>query len=97
MTGLVGAVVVGVVAGALLRALGPVGALRQLSPVASWLVPVVLGVAGAVAGWLLLTVWAGLGDVSGFQAPELVGPLVGAAVVLPFTSLVVRMFEREGD
>lgn len=92
-----GAVVVGVVAGIIARIAFPADAFRMVGAATSWVVSILLGLVGAIGGWLVLNVWLGVGDEGGYQVAELWGPLIGVLVVLPFTSLIIRVFEREGD
>lgn len=94
---MIGAVVVGIVAGVIARVAFPADAFRMVGTATSWVVSVVLGLVGAIGGWLVLTVGLGVGEAGGYQVAELWGPIIGAVLVLPFTSLLVRILEREGD
>ena len=64
---MLGAVLLGLVAGAVARALMPGDVFRNMSGPTSWLVSIALGLAGAVLGYLIFTVGLGIGDTDIFR------------------------------
>ena len=87
---MVGALILGVVAGALARLLIPRDAMQGMRGPLSWVLTVVLGLVGAYLGWLLFTRGLGIGDNSKFDLGGILGAIVGAVVVLGITTIVVR-------
>src|SRR4029453_1805516 len=64
---MLGAVLLGLVAGAVARALMPGDVFRNMSGPTSWLVSIALGLAGAILGYLIFTVGLGIGDTHIFH------------------------------
>ena len=56
----------------------------------SWLVSLLLGLAGAFVGYLIFTVGLGIGDNAIFDWGGVISALIGTPIVLPFASLVLR-------
>ena len=75
---MIGAIILGLVAGAIARALVPVPALKRLSGPVSWLVSLGVGLVGAWIGWWVFTGLLGIGDEDMFD----LGGIVGAALLL---------------
>jgi uncharacterized membrane protein YeaQ/YmgE (transglycosylase-associated protein family) len=73
---MIGAIVLGIIAGFLGRLLMPG---RDSM---GFLATVLLGLAGAVVGWLLFTGVLGIGDTAMFDLGGLVGAVVGVMVLL---------------
>jgi uncharacterized membrane protein YeaQ/YmgE (transglycosylase-associated protein family) len=59
---MLGAVLLGLVAGVIARTLMPGDVFRNMSGPASWMASIALGLAGAVLGYLIFTVGLGIGD-----------------------------------
>ena len=59
---MIGALLVGLVAGVIGRSLMPLDAFRHMSGPASWGVSILLGLGGALLGWLIFTLGLGIGD-----------------------------------
>jgi uncharacterized membrane protein YeaQ/YmgE (transglycosylase-associated protein family) len=57
-------------------ALGP-------SPAKSWLISLLLGLAGALLGYLIFTEWLGSGDTNALA----IGGVIGAIILLPFVGV----------
>ena len=92
---MVGAVILGLVAGALARMLVPRDALQGRGGPISWLYTLVLGLAGAYLGWLLFTKGLGIGDDDIFDLGGILGAIVGAVIVLGVGTLVLRMIRKK--
>jgi uncharacterized membrane protein YeaQ/YmgE (transglycosylase-associated protein family) len=92
---MVGALILGVVAGALARLLVPRDAMQGLRGPKSWVLTVVLGLVGAYLGWLLFTRGLGIGDNSKFDLGGILGAIVGAVVVLGIATILVRRTRRK--
>lgn len=83
---MIGAIILGIVAGFLARALMPgrdsMGFLATL----------LLGIGGALVGWYLFTGLLGIGDTDMFDLGGLVGAIIGAMILLA----VYRSFAGRG-
>ena len=87
---MLGAVPLGLVAGAVARALMPGDVFRNMSGPTSWLASIALGLAGAVLGYLIFTVGLGIGDTDVFDWGGILSAILGTVIVL----LVVGFFVR---
>lgn len=92
---MVGAVILGLVAGAIARLLVPRDALQGRGGPVSWLLTFVLGIAGAFLGWLLFTKGLGIGDSDIFDLGGILGAIVGAVILLSIATLVLRARRRK--
>ena len=79
---MIGALILGIVAGAIARMLIPGDALETLEGWKSWLATIVLGLVGAFVGWLIFTGLLGIGDSDKFDLGGVVGAVVGSVLVL---------------
>jgi len=73
---IIAVIVIGILAGYIGRALLPG---RQSM---GFLATIVLGIVGAIAGWLLFTALLGIGDSDKFDLGSLPGAIIGAMIVL---------------
>ncbi len=87
---MLGAVLLGLVAGVIARALVPGDMLRNMSGPTSWLASIALGLAGAILGYLIFTVGLGIGDTDVFDLGGLLSAIIGTVILL----LVVGFFVR---
>jgi uncharacterized membrane protein YeaQ/YmgE (transglycosylase-associated protein family) len=87
---MIGAIILGFVAGVIGRALMPGDVLRHMSGPASWAASLVLGLVGAVVGWLLFTGLLGIGDDDVFDLGGLLSAVIGVLIVLPIAGFVLR-------
>jgi uncharacterized membrane protein YeaQ/YmgE (transglycosylase-associated protein family) len=87
---MIGAILLGFVAGTVGRMLVP-DMWSELSGAKSWLFSLVLGLGGALLGYLIFTVWLGIGDTSVFDLGGLVGAIIGVIILLPFVGIFARM------
>jgi len=79
---MIGAVILGLVAGALARLVIPNDAFEHLEGWKSWLATIVLGLVGAFVGWLIFTGLFGIGDTDVFDLGGLIGAIIGSILVL---------------
>lgn len=87
---MVGAVILGLVAGVIARILVPGDAFKGMKGPMSWLLTFLLGIAGAFAGWLIFTQVFGIGDSNIFDLGGIVGAIVGAVILLVIFTLIMR-------
>lgn len=79
---MVGALVLGFVAGALARMFMPGDVFRGMSGPASWGVSIGLGLGGALLGWVIFTLGLGIGDDDIFDFGGLIGAVIGTMIVI---------------
>jgi uncharacterized membrane protein YeaQ/YmgE (transglycosylase-associated protein family) len=87
---MLGAVLLGLVAGVVARMLVPGDVFRNMSGPASWLASIALGLAGAILGYLVFTVGLHIGDTDVFDWGGILSAIIGTVIVL----LVVGFFVR---
>lgn len=93
---MIGALLLGLVAGALGRALVPNDAFEHMTGPASWLVSIVLGLVGAALGWAIFTAGLGIGDDDMFDWGGILSALIGVVIVLLLANLVMRRGSHRG-
>jgi uncharacterized membrane protein YeaQ/YmgE (transglycosylase-associated protein family) len=86
----IGALLLGFVAGFIGRALVPNDAFSHLSGPTSWLVSIVLGLVGAMVGWLIFTALLGIGDADVFDWGGILSALIGVVIVLLVAGAATR-------
>src|SRR4051794_24837398 len=87
---MIGALILGLVAGAIGRALMPGDAFSHMRGPSSWLVSICLGLVGALVGWFLFTKLLGIGDDDKFDLGGLLSSIIGVLIVLPIASFIAR-------
>jgi len=87
---MIGALILGFVAGVIGRLLMPRDVFRHMNGPKSWLVSLLLGLAGAAVGWLLFTRLLGIGDDDVFDLGGILSAVIGVLIVLPIAGLVLR-------
>jgi uncharacterized membrane protein YeaQ/YmgE (transglycosylase-associated protein family) len=87
---MIGALIVGFLAGVIGRALWPGDPFEGMSGPRSWGVSLAIGLAGAVIGYLIFTVLIGIGDTSVFDLGGIVGAVIGVLIVLAVAGWVMR-------
>jgi uncharacterized membrane protein YeaQ/YmgE (transglycosylase-associated protein family) len=92
---MIGAIIVGFVAGVIGRMLMPGDPFRHLSGPKSWGVSLLVGLAGALLGYLIFTVALGIGDTDIFDWGGIVGAIIGVFIVLLLAGLVMRGRQRK--
>jgi uncharacterized membrane protein YeaQ/YmgE (transglycosylase-associated protein family) len=86
----IGALILGLVAGAIGRALMPNDAFEHMSGASSWLVSIVLGLVGAFVGYLIFTSLLGIGDDDAFDLGGLLSAIIGVVIVLFIANMLMR-------
>src|SRR5262245_58050134 len=87
---MIGALILGLLAGVIGRALMPGDAFRHMSGPSSWLASIVIGLLGAAVGWFLFTYLLGIGDDDVFDLGGLLSAIIGVLIVLPIAGFVMR-------
>ena len=93
---MLGAVLLGLVAGAVARALMPGDVFRNMSGPTSWLVSIALCLAGAVLGYLIFTVGLGIGDTDVFDFGGIISAIIGTLIVLAVVGFFLRRRRASG-
>jgi uncharacterized membrane protein YeaQ/YmgE (transglycosylase-associated protein family) len=91
----IGALLLGLVAGIIGRLLVP-DMWSGLSGPKSWLFSLVLGLAGAMLGYVIFTLGLGIGDDDVFDWGGILGAVIGVIMLLPFVGIVTRAFGAKG-
>jgi uncharacterized membrane protein YeaQ/YmgE (transglycosylase-associated protein family) len=89
----IGAILLGLVAGIVGRMLVP-DMWSGLSGPKSWLFSLVLGLCGALVGYLIFTVGLGIGDDDVFDFGGVFGAIIGVIILLPFVGIATRFARR---
>jgi uncharacterized membrane protein YeaQ/YmgE (transglycosylase-associated protein family) len=89
----IGALLLGLVAGVIGRLLVP-DMWSGLSGPKSWLFSLVLGLAGALLGYVIFTVGLGIGDDDVFDFGGIIGAIIGVIILLPFVGIFMRFFTK---
>jgi uncharacterized membrane protein YeaQ/YmgE (transglycosylase-associated protein family) len=87
---MIGALILGFVAGVIGRLLMPGDVFRHMSGPKSWLVSLVIGLVGAWVGWLIFTDLLGIGDDDVFDFGGIVSAIIGVLLVLPIAGFALR-------
>jgi uncharacterized membrane protein YeaQ/YmgE (transglycosylase-associated protein family) len=91
---MIGAVLLGLFCGIVARIIVPGDAFRHMSGPISWLVSLVLGLVGALVGYLIFTVALGLGDTNIFDWGGVLSALIGTVIVLLIATFIMRRTSR---
>ena len=87
---MIGALILGLVAGFIGRALVPNDAFSDMSGPKSWAVSIVLGLVGAFVGYLIFTRLLGIGDNDAFDLGGILSAIIGVVIVLLIAGMVLR-------
>jgi uncharacterized membrane protein YeaQ/YmgE (transglycosylase-associated protein family) len=87
---MVGALLLGFVAGVIARVLMPGDVFRKMSGPASWLVSIGLGLVGAVVGYVIFTLGLGIGDDDIFDWGGILSAVIGTLIVIPVAGWLLR-------
>jgi uncharacterized membrane protein YeaQ/YmgE (transglycosylase-associated protein family) len=87
---MLGAVLLGLVAGVIARMITPGDVFRHMSGLMSWLVSIALGLAGAVLGYLIFTVGLGIGDTDVFDFGGIISAIIGTVIVILIAGFFIR-------
>ena len=91
---MIGALLVGLVAGFIGRMLMPRDAFRHMKGPKSWLVSIVLGLAGAALGYAIFTLALGIGDDDMFDWGGIVGAIIGVMIVIPIAGWLWNRMQK---
>ncbi len=91
---MIGAIILGLVAGAIARFLIKGDALERMGGVLSWILTLVLGLVGAWLGWWVFTGLLGIGDEDMFDLGGIIGAIIGAIVVLAMVTWIANRTSR---
>jgi uncharacterized membrane protein YeaQ/YmgE (transglycosylase-associated protein family) len=87
---MLGAILLGFVAGVIARMLMPGDVFSKMSGPQSWLVSLVLGLVGALVGYLIFTVLLGIGDTDIFDWGGILSAIIGTLIVIPIAGWILR-------
>lgn len=87
---MIGALLLGLVAGFIGRAIVPSDVFEDMQGPRSWLASIALGLVGAVVGWVVFTAGLGIGDTDVFDWGGLVSAVIGVIIVLLTAGFVMR-------
>lgn len=90
---MIGALLTGLIAGIVGRLLVP-DMWSELHGPSSWLFSLLIGLAGALIGYLVFTVGLGIGDSDVFDFGGIVGAVIGVVILLPFVGIYARIRRR---
>ena len=93
---MVGALILGILAGFIARAVIPNDAFESLSGPKSWAVSVILGLVGAFVGYLIFNRVFGIGDDDIFDLGGIIGAIIGSVIVLLVAGWALRKTGRHG-
>jgi uncharacterized membrane protein YeaQ/YmgE (transglycosylase-associated protein family) len=93
---MIGALILGLVAGFIGRALVPNDVFADMSGPKSWGVSIVLGLVGAIVGYVIFTLGLGIGDDDAFDLGGLLSAIIGVVIVLLIAGFVLRRMGGSG-
>ena len=82
--------ILGLVAGFIGRALVPNDAFAGMSGPKSWGISIVLGLVGALLGYVIFTLGLGIGDDDAFDLGGIISAIIGVVIVLLIAGFVLR-------
>ncbi|MGH9215080.1 MAG: GlsB/YeaQ/YmgE family stress response membrane protein [Acidimicrobiales bacterium] len=89
---LLAALALGLVCGAIGRALVPNNAFKAMTGWRSWLVSTALGLLGALVGYWIFAGLFGIGDEDKFDWGGIVGAVIGAVIVVAVASWALKRY-----
>ena len=87
---MIGAIILGFVAGVIGRMLMPGDVFRDMSGPASWATSLAIGLIGALVGYLIFTTLLGIGDDDVFDLGGILSAIIGVLIVLPIAGFALR-------
>jgi uncharacterized membrane protein YeaQ/YmgE (transglycosylase-associated protein family) len=94
---MIGALLLGLIAGFIGRALVPNDAFSDMSGPKSWGVSIVLGLVGAIVGYVIFTLGLGIGDDDAFDLGGLLSAIIGVVIVLLIAGFALRRTGGRGS
>ena len=94
---MLGALLLGLFCGIVARIIVPGDAFRNMSGPLSWLISLVLGLVGALIGYLIFTVGLGVGDTNIFDWGGVLSALIGTIIVVIIASWLLRRTARRHE
>jgi uncharacterized membrane protein YeaQ/YmgE (transglycosylase-associated protein family) len=88
------ALILGLVAGFIGRALVPNDVFKDMKGPSSWAVSILLGLVGAWVGYMVFTRGLGIGDDDAFDWGGILSAVIGVVIVLVLVGFVVRRINR---
>ena len=88
----ISAVVLGLVCGAIARAVIPNDAFEHMEGWKSWLTSIVLGLIGALVGYAIFAGLLNIGDDDKFDWGGIIGALIGSVVVVAVASWLMHRY-----
>jgi uncharacterized membrane protein YeaQ/YmgE (transglycosylase-associated protein family) len=93
---MIGALILGLLAGFIGRALVPNDVFADMSGPKSWGVSIVLGLVGAALGYVVFTLGLGIGDDDAFDLGGIVSAIIGVVIVLLIAGFALRRMGGSG-
>jgi len=90
---MLGALILGLVAGFIGRALVPNDIFKDLSGPTSWAISILLGLAGAFLGYIIFTRGLGIGDDDAFDLGGLLSAIIGVLILLLGAGFFVKKLD----
>lgn len=91
---MIGALILGLLAGFIGRALVPNDVFSDMSGPKSWAVSVILGLVGAFLGYLIFTRGLGIGDNDAFDLGGILSAIIGVVIVLLVAGFVFNRMDH---
>ena len=87
---MIGALILGFVAGVIGRMLMPGDVFAGMSGPKSWGISLLLGLAGAALGYVIFTMLLGIGDDDVFDLGGIISAIIGVLILLPVAGILMR-------
>ena len=87
---MIGALILGFVAGVIGRMLMPNDIFAGMSGPKSWGISLLLGLAGAALGYVIFTLLLGIGDDDVFDLGGILSAIIGVLIILPLAGMLMR-------
>lgn len=87
---MIGALILGLFAGFIGRALVPNDIFAGMSGPSSWAVSILLGLFGAFVGYMIFTRGLGIGDDDAFDLGGILSAIIGVVIVLLVVGFIAR-------
>jgi uncharacterized membrane protein YeaQ/YmgE (transglycosylase-associated protein family) len=91
---MIGALLLGLFCGVVARMLVPGDAFQNMDGPVSWVLSIILGLVGALVGYLIFTLALGIGDTDIFDWGGVLSALIGTILVVAIVSWIWRRTSR---